>query len=568
MADIIVNSITSFSMVLKTLNEQFEEINQINILSATQLDTFKLAFDRITESIDMLTYIFPNGSPHNDLFKHKQLKFSQIDTISLKLNSLQKLLDLLLQVRSIKTFRERVELYWKLYMLYNRPSLVRAQLKRHFKIIENALPDIIELNRTIFGSAMRIKQPILRKAWMLAGENQLNDSSLPINILQDNLYMLVKLEIGEKTINGVHKKDYYKNIINQIVIDIDNRGASEGDGNISLAELNDLPDIFMIDEEVVEAVVEAEDEAEAEAEDEVEAEAEDEAEAENTINADEDTFISSKRRDKTPEVRGCFGFGYPIKTSKICTEDIPVQAKKSVKPKKIEYIVSAITFFNKYKAYLKEKKDKEGKGKRRKRRGRRGRHSRKEYNETNDDGDGDGDGDDEEYMGLATLLCDIDIEDNIKIRVPVSLVTNATVKWDSDKQLQPKTIMDYGYDFVSKRIASLEIKSPMDYIEYNEKLKDDKTILTNITFTMTVKDQGVGGSNKVHVRYQINDGNCTRAFTVNQRSNEKGEYTFVINGYELNKISVRKKIHIWLYCPPWSGWEATATSISCDINYN
>jgi len=292
MGEVIVASITRFSAILKGLKEQFDEIKQIKMLSTTQLATFKIAFDRINESLDNFTYVFQEGSPHNELFNHKLLKFSQIDTIALKLEPLNTLLNLLLRVKHTHIFRERMKLYWELYMLYNRPSMIRAQLKRHFKIIENALPDIIELNRTIFGSAMRIKQPILRKAWMLAGENQLNDSSLPVNIVQDNLYMLVKLEIGEKTINGMRNKDKYKNIINQIVIDIDNRGASEGDGNISLAELNDLPGIFT--ENITDDVGDVDD---------------------NAVNADDETVNGVKPIYHEPVVRGCC-FGYPIKTSK------------------------------------------------------------------------------------------------------------------------------------------------------------------------------------------------------------------------------------------------------------
>jgi hypothetical protein len=550
MADIIVKSITRFSTILKGLKDQFDEIDQIKMLSGTQLDTFKTAFGRINDSLEKFTYVFQDGSPHNDLFNHKLLKFSQIDAITLKLEPLNTLLNLLSRVKHTPSFRERMSLYWELYMLYNRPSMIRAQLKRHFKIIENALPIIIELNRTIFGSAMRIKQPILRKAWMLAGENQLNDSSLPINILQDNLYMLVKLEIGEKTINNMRNKDQYKNIINQIVIDIDNRGATEGDGNISLAELNDLPDIFT--EKITDDVCDIDDTA---------------------ANADDDTDNVCKRIDHEPVVRGCW-FGYPIKTSKVCAS-VPTQpsdSSKSRKVKKREYIVFATNFFDKYKSYLKSKKDKGGGGGKRRKRRRHGRQSRKRDNETNDNGDDDDDDtDDAGYMGLASLLCDIDIEDNIKVSVPISLFKDRMVVYGSSPQNNPpKSVKDYGYDFVSTKVASLEIKSSTEYIEYNEKLKDTETILTNITFAMTVTDQGWGGSNNVHVRYQINRGNCVKAFTVTRNSNETagGEYTFVINGYELNKIIGKKMIHIWLYCPPWSGWEAVATSISCEINYN
>ena len=111
--------------------------------------------------------------------------------------------------------------------------------------------------------------------------------------------------------------------------------------------------------------------------------------------------------------------------------------------------------------------------------------------------------------------------------------------------------------------------------EYNEKLNDETSILTNITFQMVVKDQGWGGTGHAHVRYQINNNKCVKAFTVSrdEKENPKNKYRFVINGYELNKNLDNKKeketeISIWLYCPPWSGWKAEARSIMCEINYN
>ena len=58
-----------------------------------------------------------------------------------------------------------------------------------------------------------------------------------------------------------------------------------------------------------------------------------------------------------------------------------------------------------------------------------------------------------------------------------------------------------------------------------------------------------------------------------EKENPKNKYRFVINGYELNKSLDNKKekekeISIWLYCPLWTGWEAEAKSIACEINYN
>ena len=132
----------------------------------------------------------------------------------------------------------------KLYIRFKKPSTLKRRLYKHFKDIEELLPLVIDLKRTIFGSAQRIRHPIMRKAWMLAGENQLNDSSLPSNILQDNLYMLLDTELGEEVINKWEIKDRFKNGIAYIVDDIDNRGTTRGDNNISIAELNDLPHVM------------------------------------------------------------------------------------------------------------------------------------------------------------------------------------------------------------------------------------------------------------------------------------------------------------------------------------
>ncbi len=90
---------------------------------------------------------------------------------------------------------------------------------------------------------------------------------------------------------------------------------------------------------------------------------------------------------------------------------------------------------------------------------------------------------------------------------------------------------------------------------------------------MIANDQGWGGSNSAHVRYQINDGNCIKAFTITRRPKEHlhAEYTFTINGCELNKNSdksAQQTVYIWLYCPPWPGWEAEVHKISCDLKYN
>ena len=241
MGDLII---TKFVEVIGLLKTSVNEIKQMTSVIHNELPSFLTTLDRLHTALTALSFVYNKKSAHYDLFKHHLLKFSQIDTILCKINPIGELLLQLNDIRYATTYRMKFTKYIKLY-INHKPSTLNSRIVKYFKIIEDVLPIVIDLNRTILGSAIRIKQPILRKAWMLVGENQLNDSSLPVNIIQDNLYMLYKLEIGENSINRANKTDMYKSSINLITDDIDNRGSTKGDGNISIAELNDLPNELM-----------------------------------------------------------------------------------------------------------------------------------------------------------------------------------------------------------------------------------------------------------------------------------------------------------------------------------
>ena len=524
----IFGCISRFSDIIKGLKYQINETVEIKQLMHKSLPTFLKALNRMNRTLEMLSYVFQSNSPHNELFKHKLLKFSQIETIVIKLEPMDKLLRILRELKdSVNlTLKERLHKYLELFFEYKTPSTVHMRMKKYFKIIENALPVVIELNRTIFGSALRIKQPVLRKAWMLAGENQLNDSSLPINIVQDNLYMLLKLEIDENTINKKNKKEMYKNIISQIADDIDNRGATKGDGNISLAELNDLPDEVMVNINEKEEYEE-----------------------------EEEVYVVNN------EIEGCGCFGGNIKSHKIHIDNTAVSTNmnscKSEDGESImgdECIILATDFFDRYKLYLKKKKQTQKEKQKR---------SKKKI-ETEEDNE-------DVLMGISELFNETDIEENIKVN-PVIELEDAIVKYNTTQMVYPKCVTDYGHNFKAKKISKIILKKPS---EYNEKLNDETSILTNITFQMVVKDQGWGGTGQAHVRYQINNNKCVKAFTVcrDEKENPKNKYRFVINGYELNKSLDNNKdketeVSIWLYCPPWTGWMVEAKSITCEFNYN
>ena len=261
------------------------------------------------------------------------------------------------------------------------------------------------------------------------------------------------------------------------------------------------------------------------------------------------------------EIEGCGCFGGNLKSHKIHIDNTPMSTNmnscKSEDGESImgdECIILATDFFDRYKLYLKKKKQIQKEKQKR---------SKKKI-ETEEDNE-------DVLMGISELFNETDIEENIKVNSVIEL-EEPIVKSSTLQTEYPKCVNDYGHDFKAKKISKIILKKPS---EYNEKLNDETSILTNITFQMVVKDQGWGGTGQAHVRYQINNNKCVKAFTVcrDEKENPKNKYRFVINGYELNKSLDNNKdkdteVSIWLYCPPWAGWMVEAKSITCEFNFN
>ena len=531
--------ITKFVEVIDLLQTNINEIKQINNVIHKELPSFFTTLNRLHTTLTSLSFVYKHNSAHYHLFKHHLLKFSQIDTILCKITPIGELLTQLNDIKYATTCGMKLKKYAELYISH-KPSTLKSRIMKYFKIIEDVLPIVIDLNRTILGSAIRIKQPILRKAWMLAGENQLNDSSLPINIIQDNLYMLLKLEIGENTINRANKTNMYKNIINLITDDIDNRGSTKGDGNVSIAELNDLPDELMGTIDDIDY-------------------------CNQNIDADHNFYVN---RDTC----GCFTWN----NRKVDVE--PVDSCESSKTDDTETVFGdthydAISFFDAYKQYLKSKKSKLKEKQKQK-------QKQKQNNAIQTDDNTIQHNDTIEnavFEGFNLLFNSNDdiIEESIKIPVDISFLENTPVlSWNTPQitSNRPKCTNDYGSDFLVKRISTISLLKPS---EYDSKLNDDNSILSKVDIKLTVNDQGWGGTNHAHIRYQINDEQCIKAFTINNIENAKNKYSFTISGCEINKRlklfnsqSTSQNIHIWMFCPPWSVWSITATSISCKLFFN
>jgi hypothetical protein len=113
------------------------------------------------------------------------------------------------------------------------PSKVLAKLENTFKQIEPLVNSQIELEKNILGTAIRIPHPILQKTWLMMGRNQLNESTIPSNIIEQNLYNMLKKEENNHIVNEEH----YCTRIKKLVKYIDGLAMTKPDKKITIIEM-------------------------------------------------------------------------------------------------------------------------------------------------------------------------------------------------------------------------------------------------------------------------------------------------------------------------------------------
>jgi hypothetical protein len=100
----------------------------------------------------------------------------------------------------------------------------------------NNIREVAEIEAQVLGSSIRINHPIFQLAWLQSGLNDLNNSSMTVNQMQDALFVLLKEELqGE-----IKNKDYCEQLIKQLVERMDGSLSSEPDGILSIDEINSV----------------------------------------------------------------------------------------------------------------------------------------------------------------------------------------------------------------------------------------------------------------------------------------------------------------------------------------
>ena len=225
----IIATFNGLRSCIKSILCELESLQNILKMTNEQFPIYEGTIYSLENSINKLDEIYKCGVP----IEH-ELEMKKLALLALKLKNFN---DILVKLREW----DRNILQPKcmtcdqcVYFFSNpAPSKVLAKLEDTFKQIEPLVNSQIELEKNILGTAIRIPHPILQKTWLMMGRNQLNESDIPSNIIEQNLYNMLKKEENNHIVNEQH----YCKRIKKLVKYIDGLAMTKPDQKITIIEM-------------------------------------------------------------------------------------------------------------------------------------------------------------------------------------------------------------------------------------------------------------------------------------------------------------------------------------------
>jgi hypothetical protein len=221
---------------IKTIVDgEIEANKKLKTVVKTDLKAYRASiyqFDKITSDLDGL------NNDLDDIIDHHSINFVIINNMQLCLDKHLQYLTEFIRWINQGTFKYAVSACCS----KDQRSVVKTKkLKKYIVQLNDNLIIMRDLRDRIFGSALRIKHPVLRNAWLLLGENQLNDTSIKTNLIEDNLYQLLKVETKNKELNKIK----WKPRVHKLLKVIDSSCLSAEDTRLSIMEMNSLDKEYM-----------------------------------------------------------------------------------------------------------------------------------------------------------------------------------------------------------------------------------------------------------------------------------------------------------------------------------
>lgn len=436
----VVNDVGSILKSIKTLIEfilcEVQSIQSILEITNEQFPIYEGTLYSLQHSINNIQQIYTYKIPIQHL-----LKFNLLEIIHSKLRKFSKILNKFAEWNTKIIKPKCLNFSQFIFLLSNpTPSKILKELEKLFIEIEPIIKDQISLEEKILGTAIRIEHPILQKAWLMVGGNQLSETELSCNIIIDNLYSMLLIEQN----NYIPSKEYYVKKITDFVKSIDGIAGSLPDDKISITEFN----LFKSTEE------------------------------------------NSKSVKLLLNINDKDAFEYMIQLSKENNEQNK-QNKQNEENEEVD------------------------------------KNEEVEQNEENEQN--------EEKEQIIYEPKNIDIPTNFKEPVKVNYLSTRTIT-------EP-LCTGYGADF--NNINGCEFNIPNDlYI-------NDKYKLFGVDIECVANDQGFGGTNQCHMRYQINDEITVKVFQIDRNQFPNNIYKFSIPP---EQIKLGDTVKLWIFAPAWNCW--------------
>jgi len=210
------------------IKNEYKTIKLIQIMNFEELPIYENSTEILNISITNILKLWKNDIP----IQHS-LKIVLLENLNIKLNKFLKILS------KFKIWYDGLINEKKIFcsfscvrkIIKDTPTSIKKELELIFEEINPMISTVINLEKTILGSAIRIKHPVLQMAWMLIGENQLCDTAVSKTILIESLIALLTKEEEQVTEDDITK-------ICELVDRIDTIPGIKSDNLISIFELD------------------------------------------------------------------------------------------------------------------------------------------------------------------------------------------------------------------------------------------------------------------------------------------------------------------------------------------
>jgi hypothetical protein len=225
-------TLTNIQGCIQKLLDELQSMKSLLEITSTKFPIYESIISSIQQSIDNIIKVNKYKIPN----KHA-LKYDLIKILHMKLEDISGMLIMFKTWNTKMGIRNCCSFEKFVFLIRNpRPSSILQQLETAFSDLEPLITKLIDLEKNILGTAISIEHPILQKAWLMVGGNQLNETTIPIHIMVEHLYLMYSIENNDFVTN----KDYIIKRITDFLKLFDGMASSVADGNLSIVEMNFL----------------------------------------------------------------------------------------------------------------------------------------------------------------------------------------------------------------------------------------------------------------------------------------------------------------------------------------